>query len=66
MASIASVTLAAQTVTRSMPMKTFFIALAKSAVIGGLSLVAYRNVAGGKWAAGYWWSKRDRELGPGC
>ena len=47
-------------------MKTLFSVLTKSAVVCGLALAAHHKAAGGTWAAGYWWSKRDRELGPGC
>jgi hypothetical protein len=28
--------------------------------------MAARHYSHGVWAAGYWWSVRDRERGPGC
>jgi hypothetical protein len=31
----------------------------------GIALAA-RHRSRGVWAAGYWWSERDRERGPGC
>lgn len=46
---------------------TLMIALARFAVIGGATFALFRKFAGGAWAAGYWWSKHDRELGrPDC
>lgn len=42
-----------------------FIAVTCALVAAIVVLTFYRYYANGKWAAGYWWSQRDRELGPG-
>jgi hypothetical protein len=43
------------------------LAMAGIAIACGAGVALYRNyVVDGTWAAGYWWSRRDRELGPGC
>ena len=31
----------------------------------GIAFGIHSYLRGGKWAAGYWWSKRDRKLGLG-
>ncbi len=36
-----------------------------SAVIAAAGMLVYRYTKGGMWAAGYWWSERDRRRGPG-
>lgn len=40
--------------------------IAATAAISGVVVGICRYLSDGKWAAGYWWSKHDRELGPGC
>jgi hypothetical protein len=43
-----------------------FLALTIAAVAGGsIAIVVRRIAARGKWAAGYWWTDRDRRHGPG-
>ena len=47
-------------------MLEIFLALTIAAVAGGsIAIVVRRIAARGKWAAGYWWSDRDRRHGPG-
>jgi len=42
------------------------LALAVAAVAGAsVAIVVRRIAARGKWAAGYWWTDRDRSRGPG-
>jgi hypothetical protein len=42
------------------------LALTIAAVAGGSIAIVVRRIASrGKWAAGYWWSDRDRRHGPG-
>jgi hypothetical protein len=42
------------------------LALTMAAIAGGsIAIVVRRIAARGKWAAGYWWTERDRSRGPG-
>ena len=45
-----------------------FVLIIAATIIAVCSVVlaTYRYLLEGKWVAGYWWSKRDREFGPGC
>ena len=47
-------------------MLDIFLVLTIAAVAGGsIAIVVRRIAARGKWAAGYWWTDRDRHHGPG-
>ena len=51
-------------------MEVGFIHLLSTAGIATAGVLTYRywqakRNKGGMWAAGYWWSERDRRLGPG-
>jgi hypothetical protein len=43
----------------------FFNIVAGLGTACGIALAA-RHYSRGVWAAGYWWSERDRKRGPGC
>jgi hypothetical protein len=45
----------------------FLLGSAGIAAVGALVYQCWRakQLKGGIWAAGYWWSERDRRLGPG-
>jgi hypothetical protein len=43
-----------------------FLALTMAAIAGAsVAIVVRRIAARGRWAAGYWWTNRDRHHGPG-
>ena len=47
-------------------MTEIFLALTMAAVAGAsVAIIVRRIAARGRWAAGYWWTDRDRRHGPG-
>ncbi len=47
-------------------MSTTLLLLAGLGAAGGVAYAVDQYLLHGVWAAGYWWSKHDREHGPGC
>jgi hypothetical protein len=47
-------------------LEVLVVLAAAIAAVATVWFVVYRKVARGMWAAGYWWSDRDRARGPGC